>query len=104
MTSPRVSREEVMAALDGALTALTRELGDRELSLGWTPAKRDEMIEIVGEWHDQIANAPSVTPQLRRHLIRWFFDNEVDTDGLGDLVLAADALLDGASEETGQPT
>jgi hypothetical protein len=86
-------KELVLEVSDYALALLSRPLSQKEQDYGWTVETRDDLTTLVTEWRRAIDVDPDPGSHNRRHMIRWFLDNSVDTDGVGQAVLAIDGLL-----------
>jgi hypothetical protein len=97
MTKITVFKELVLEVFDYASKLLGHALSATELEHGWTTEKRHELINLMTEWRQTVESDPDPGPHNQRHMIRWFLDNSVDTDGAGNAVLAIDMLLGSAT-------
>ena len=94
MAHSKPSLEDVLAAFDVSITKLNNlRFTSWERSIGWTEAKRDHLVGALLAWRRSVAEDPELRRSHYGGIIRWFFDNDVDTDGPGLVVLRIDGLL-----------
>lgn len=80
----------VLAKLDTLTEKLRRPVSPEMVTHGWSEEARRSMLEILEAWQRETRD--SRQPQ-ERHLIRWFLDWSIDTDGIGQDILGIDLLI-----------
>jgi hypothetical protein len=90
----KAARAEAIADLQRAVILLREPLSEDRRRGGWTPSKNQSLLDLLEDWLADLQGSDHLEVRHFRAIVRWFFDNEVDTDGrIGRLVSEADIRI-----------
>jgi hypothetical protein len=91
---------EVVGAFDESIEALSEPLNPLMKKHGWDQEKRDDMQSLLLEWRQELLRKGNLRSTKPRSIVRWFMDMDVDTEGIGQVIIHADNQIAEFYEDT----
>ena len=81
-------RQLLSDAFGYALDLTRRPISAKAIQHGWTQEAMERLSALLVDWRGKVNADVNPGQHNRRHMVRWFLDNSLDTDGVGQAVLA----------------